>query len=444
MIDRYSRPHLKAIWEPARKYETWLKVELLACEALGKKGLIPASAVRQIRTKARINPARIEALERVTKHDVIAFIESISEQVGPAARYLHLGLTSSDILDTSLAVLMVEAADAILEDLDRLLAVLRDRAWEHRDTLMIGRSHGIHGEPITFGVKLAIWYDETKRHRERFQAAREGIAHGKVSGAMGTFAHLSPDVEAFVCEHLGLKPAPASNQIVQRDRHAAYLTALALLASSIEKFATEIRHLQRTEVLEAEEPFAPGQKGSSSMPHKRNPVVSENLCGLARLVRANCLASMENIVLWHERDISHSSVERVIIPDSTILVDFMLARFTDLMANLVVYPDRMRRNLELTGGVIYSQRLMLELVRQGAPRVPAYELVQRLAMAAWEGRAPFRDLVEKDPFVTRHLSPAAIGRCFDLEAYTRHVPEIFKRVFGSSGKARAKRKQGKA
>ncbi|TLY22104.1 MAG: adenylosuccinate lyase [Nitrospirae bacterium] len=433
MIDRYSRPHLKAIWEPARKYETWLKVELLACEALAKKGLIPASAVRQIRTKARINPARIEALERVTKHDVIAFIESISEQVGPAARYLHLGLTSSDILDTSLAVLMVEAADAILEDLDRLLAVLRDRAWEHRDTLMIGRSHSIHGEPITFGVKLAIWYDETKRHRERFQAAREGIAHGKVSGAMGTFAHLSPDVEAFVCEHLGLKPAPASNQIVQRDRHAAYLTALALLASSIEKFATEIRHLQRTEVLEAEEPFAPGQKGSSSMPHKRNPVVSENLCGLARLVRANCLASMENIVL-----------ERVIIPDSTILVDFMLARFTDLMANLVVYPDRMRRNLELTGGVIYSQRLMLELVRQGAPRVPAYELVQRLAMAAWEGRASFRDLVEKDPFITRHLSPAAIGRCFDLEAYTRHVPEIFKRVFGSSGKARAKRKQGKA
>ncbi len=442
MIDRYSRPHLKAIWEPSRKYETWLQVELLACEALAKKGLIPASAVRQIRGKARVNPARIEALERVTKHDVIAFIESISEQVGPAARYLHLGLTSSDILDTSLAVLMVEAADAILEDLDRLLAVLRDRAWEHRDTLMIGRSHGIHGEPITFGVKLAIWYDETKRHRERFRAARDGIACGKVSGAMGTFAHLSPDIEAYVCKKLGLKPAPASNQVVQRDRHAAYLTALGLLASSIEKFATEIRHLQRTEVLEAEEPFTPGQKGSSAMPHKRNPIVSENLCGLARLVRANCLASMENIALWHERDISHSSVERVIIPDSTILVDFMLARFTDLMADLMVYPDRMRRNIELTGGIIYSQRLMLELVRQGAPRVQAYEVVQRLAMAAWQGRAPFRDLVEKDSFVTRHLSPAAIVTCFNPKAYTRHIPEIFKRVFGSSGKARATRRRG--
>ncbi len=442
MIDRYSRPHLKAIWEPSRKYETWLQVELLACEALAKKGLIPASAVRHIRGKARVNPARIEALERVTKHDVIAFIESISEQVGPAARYLHLGLTSSDILDTSLAVLMVEAADAILEDLDRLLAVLRDRAWEHRDTLMIGRSHGIHGEPITFGVKLAIWYDETKRHRERFRAARDGIACGKVSGAMGTFAHLSPDIEAYVCKKLGLKPAPASNQVVQRDRHAAYLTALGLLASSIEKFATEIRHLQRTEVLEAEEPFTPGQKGSSAMPHKRNPIVSENLCGLARLVRANCLASMENIALWHERDISHSSVERVIIPDSTILVDFMLARFTDLMADLVVYPDRMRRNIELTGGIIYSQRLMLELVRQGAPRVQAYEVVQRLAMAAWQGRAPFRDLVEKDSFVTRHLSPAAIVTCFNPKAYTRHIPEIFKRVFGSSGKARATRRRG--
>src|SRR5713101_3221352 len=444
MIDRYSRPHLKAIWEPSRKYQTWLQVELLACEALAKKGLIPSSPVLQIRAKPLIDPSLIEALERVTKHDVIAFIESISEQVGPAARYLHLGLTSSDILDTSLAVLMVEAADAILEDLDRRLAVLRDRAWEHRDTLMIGRSHGIHGEPITFGIKLAIWYDETRRHRERLHAARQGIAYGKVSGAMGTFAHLSPDIEAYVCKNLGLTPAPASNQIVQRDRHAAYLTALALLASSIEKFATEIRHLQRTEVLEAEEPFTPGQKGSSAMPHKRNPIISENLCGLARLVRANSIAAMENITLWHERDISHSSVERVIIPDSTILVDFMLARFTDLIANLVVYPDRMRRNIELTGGVIYSQRLMLELVRQGAPRVQAYEVVQRLAMAAWQGRTPFRDLVEKDPFITRHLSDKAIGTCFNPKAYTRHIPEIFKRVFGSSGKGRASRKRGKA
>jgi adenylosuccinate lyase len=437
MIDRYSRPHLRAIWEPARKYETWLQVELLACEALARKGLVPASAIRQIRAKARINPARIDELERVAKHDVIAFIESISEQVGSSARYLHMGLTSSDILDTSLAVLMAEAADAILEDIDRLLDVLKARAWEHRDTLMIGRSHGIHAEPITFGAKLAIWYDETKRHRDRFRAARATIACGKISGAMGTFAHLSPDVESYVCRKLGLKPAPASNQIVQRDRHAAYLTALALLASSIEKFATEVRHLQRTEVLEVEEPFTPGQKGSSAMPHKRNPIVSENLCGLARLVRANSLAAMENVALWHERDISHSSVERVIIPDSTILIDFMLARFTDLMAKLVVYPDRMRRNIELTGGVIYSQRLMLELVRRGAARVQAYEAVQRLAMAAWQGRTPFRDLVEKDPFVTRHLTTGAIGACFDPKAYTRHVPAIFKRVFGKSGRKRS-------
>src|SRR5438552_1533459 len=433
MIDRYSRPHLKAIWKPSRKYETWLQVELLACEALAKKGLIPAAAVRQIRAKARVNPARIETLERVTKHNVVAFIESISEQVGPAARYLHLGLTSSDILDTSLAVLMVEAADAILEDLDRLLTVLRDRAWEHCDTLMIGRSHGIHGEPITFGVKLAIWYDETKRHQERFRVAREGIAYGKVSGAMGTFAHLSPDVEAFVCEHLGLKPAPASNQIVQRDRHAAYLTALALLASSIEKFATEIRHLQRTEVLEAEEPFTPGQKGSSAMPHKRNPIISENLCGLARLVRANSIAAMENITLWHERDISHSSVERVIIPDSTILIDYMLARMADLVTNLVVYPERMQRNIDFTGGVIYSQRLMLELVRRGVPRVQAYEVVQRLAMTAWNGTASFRDLVAKDPLLTRHLNAKEIADCFDPGAYTRDVAAILKRVFKSSG-----------
>ena len=430
MIDRYSRPGLKALWEPTHKYETWLRVELLVCEALSKQGVVPHSAVREIRAKARINPSRIAELERAVKHDVIAFIESISEQVGPTARYLHMGLTSSDILDTSLAVLMGEAADVILKSLDRLLSVLRNRAVEHRDTVMIGRSHGIHGEPITFGAKLAVWYDEVRRHRERFRQAREVIAYGKLSGAMGTFAHLSPDVEAYVCEKLGLKPAPASNQVIQRDRHAAYLTALALLASSIEKFATEIRHLQRTEVMEAEEPFTPGQKGSSAMPHKRNPIVSENLCGLARLVRANSLAAMENIALWHERDISHSSVERVIIPDSTILIDFMLARFTDLMADLVVYPERMRRNLELTGGVIYSQRLMLEMVRRGAPRVQAYEAVQRLALEAWKGTSPFRDLVEKDPYVTKHLSAGAIGACFNPTAYTRHVQAIFTRVFG--------------
>ena len=433
MIDRYSRPAMKALWQPERKYATWLDVELLACEALVQKKLMPASALREIRSKARVNTARIDALEAVVKHDVIAFIESISEQVGPAARYLHMGLTSSDILDTSLAVLMVEAADMILQGIDRLMTAIRKRALEHRGTVMIGRSHGIHGEPITFGLKLAIWYDEVQRHRQRIDDAREGIAYGKVSGAMGTFAHLSSDVEAHVCKSLGLKPAPASSQIIQRDRHAAYLTSLALLASSIEKFATEIRHLQRTEVLEAEEPFTPGQKGSSAMPHKRNPIISENLCGLARLVRANSIAAMENIALWHERDISHSSVERVIIPDSTILIDYMLARMADLVTNLVVYPERMRRNIDFTGGVIYSQRLMLELVRRGVPRVQAYEVVQRLAMTAWNGTASFRDLVAKDPLITRHLNAKEIADCFDPGAYTRDVAAILKRVFKSSG-----------
>ncbi len=424
---------MKALWQPERKYATWLDVELLACEALVQKKLMPASALREIKSKAGINPARIDALEAVVKHDVIAFIESISEQVGPAARYLHMGLTSSDILDTSLAVLMVEAADMILQGIDRLMTAIRKRALEHRGTVMIGRSHGIHGEPITFGLKLAIWYDEVQRHRQRIDEAREGIAYGKVSGAMGTFAHLSSDVEAHVCKSLGLKPAPASSQIIQRDRHAAYLTSLALLASSIEKFATEIRHLQRTEVLEAEEPFTPGQKGSSAMPHKRNPIISENLCGLARLVRANSIAAMENIALWHERDISHSSVERVIIPDSTILIDYMLARMADLVTNLVVYPERMRRNIDFTGGVIYSQRLMLELVRRGVPRVQAYEVVQRLAMTAWNGTASFRDLVAKDPLITCHLNAKEIADCFDPGAYTRDVAAILKRVFKSSG-----------
>ena len=441
MIDRYSRPAMKALWEPVHKYETWLRVELLAIEALVQKKLVPASALRAIKATARINPARIDVLEKVVKHDVIAFIESISEQVGPAARYLHRGLTSSDILDTSLAVLMVEAADMILGEMDRLSTAIRARALEHRDTLMIGRSHGIHGEPITFGVKLAIWYDEMQRHRQRFSQAREGVACGMISGAMGTFAHLSPDVEHYVCKKLGLKPAPASSQIIQRDRHAAYLTSLALLASSIEKFATEIRHLQRTEVLEVEEPFALGQKGSSAMPHKRNPIISENLCGLARIVRANSLAAMENIPLWHERDISHSSVERVIIPDSTILIDYMLARFTNLVSNLMIYPERMRRNLDLTGGVIYSQRLMLELVRRGASRVRAYETVQRLAMEAWNGGAIFRDLVEKDPFVMRYLPADALETCFDPHAYTKEVAGIFARVFPGGKAASSKSKK---
>jgi adenylosuccinate lyase len=438
MIDRYTLPRMKAIWDLAHKYEIWLEVELRACEALERAGQVPRGVTARLRRAARIDPERIAEIEKVAKHDVIAFLESLADSAGPDARFLHMGLTSSDIVDTSLAVQMTEALDLILEDLDALLDVLKKRALEHRDTIMIGRSHGIHGEPISFGFKLAIWYQEVRRHRDRLQAVREEIAVGKLSGAMGTFAHLGPDVEEFVCERLGLRPEPVSNQVVQRDRHAAYVSALALLAASIEKFATEIRHLQRTEVLEAEEFFSEGQKGSSAMPHKRNPIASENLCGLARVVRANSLAAMENVALWHERDISHSSVERVILPDSTILVDYMLVRITDLIKNLLVYPDRMRRNLDLTGGLVYSQRLLLALVDKGAQRKDAYEAVQRNAMEGWKSGAGFQDLVGKDPFITRYLNQAEIKACFDPSYYLRHLDKIYRRVFGRSSIRRAR------
>jgi len=439
MIDRYTLPRMKAIWELTRKYEIWLEVELLACEALERAGKVPRGVTARIRRRAKIDPKRIAAIEQVVKHDVIAFLESLAEPVGKDVRFLHTGLTSSDIVDTALAVQMVQALDLILADLDMLLRVLKARAIEHRDTVMVGRSHGVHGEPISFGVKLAIWYGEMQRHRTRLRAVREDVAVGKLSGAMGTFAHLGPEVEAFVCKRLGLRPDPVSSQIVQRDRHAAYLSALALLAASIEKIATEIRHLQRTEVLEAEEFFSAGQKGSSAMPHKRNPIASENLCGLARLVRANSLAALENVVLWHERDISHSSVERVILPDSTILADYMLARVTEILRTLLVYPSRMKQNLELTGGLIYSQRLLLALVDRGAQRKDAYEAVQRNAMEAWKGGAGFQDLASKDPLITRFLSPADIRACFDSRYYLRHLDTIYRRVFGS---ARARRRRG--
>ncbi|MFM7841096.1 MAG: adenylosuccinate lyase, partial [Nitrospira sp.] len=419
MIERYTLPRMKAVWDLRRKYEIWLEVELLACEALEKSGQVPRGTASRIRKRAKIDPDRIAEIEKVTKHDVIAFLESLAKPVGRDVRYLHTGLTSSDIVDTSLAVQMGEALDLILLDLEVLLAVLKKRAFEHRDTIMVGRSHGIHGEPVSFGFKLAIWYEEAKRHCARLRAVRKEIAIGKLSGAMGTFAHLGPEVEEFVCKKLGLQVDPVSNQIVQRDRHAVYVSALALLAGSIEKFATEIRHLQRTEVLEAEEFFSEGQKGSSAMPHKRNPIASENLCGLARLVRASSLAAMENVALWHERDISHSSVERVVMPDSTILMDYMLVRITDLIRNLIVYPKRMKQNLELTGGLVYSQRLLLALVEKGAQRKEAYEAVQRCAMSAWKGRAGFHDLVSKDPLISRHLKASQIQACFDPAYYLR-------------------------
>ena len=430
MIERYTRPEMKAIWELRRKYEIWLEVELFACEALEKAGTIPRGVAARARKRAKIDVGRIAEIEKTTKHDVIAFLESLTKSVGPEARYLHMGLTSSDIVDTSLAVQMTEALDLILADVEGLLSVLKKRAFEHTYTVMVGRSHGIHGEPVSFGFKLAIWYEELKRHRARLQRVREEVAVGKLSGAMGTFAHLGPGIEAYVCKKLGLKADPVSSQIIQRDRHASYLSALALVAATIEKIATEIRHLQRTEVLEAEEYFSAGQKGSSAMPHKRNPIISENLCGLARVVRANSIAALENVALWHERDISHSSVERITMPDSTILMDYMLARLTDLIKNLVVYPARMKQNLELTGGLVYSQRLLLALIDAGAQRKEAYEAVQRCAMVAWQGQIGFHDLVGKDPFISAHLQPKQIAECFDPRYYLRHMGQIYKRVFG--------------
>ncbi|MBI3357413.1 MAG: adenylosuccinate lyase [Nitrospirae bacterium] len=433
MIDRYSRPKMTSIWDLKHKYEIWLEVELQACAAFERAGQAPRGTSAKIRKKAKIDVARIAEIEKVTKHDVIAFLESLMDTVGPEHRFLHMGLTSSDIVDTSLAVQMTEALDLILGGVEEFLAVLKRQAFRYKNQVMVGRSHGIPGAPISFGFKMALWYEEIARHLERLRQVRSQIAVGKLSGAMGTFAHQGPDIEEYVCSKLGLTFDPVSNQVVQRDRHAAYATALALLAATIEKIATEVRHLQRTEVLEAEEFFSEGQKGSSAMPHKRNPIVSENLCGLARLVRANSLAAMENVALWHERDISHSSVERVIMPDSTILIDYMLAKVTDLIKHLVVYPDRMKQNLELTGGLVYSQRLLLALVEKGAQRKESYEAVQRNAMASWKGAGGLQELVSKDPFISQHLKKSEIAACFNPKYYLRHLDQIYRRVFGSGG-----------
>lgn len=443
MIDRYTRPRMKALWDLKHKYEIWLEVELQACAAFERTGQAPRGTAAKIRKKAKINVARIAEIEKVTKHDVIAFLESLMDTVGPEHRFLHMGLTSSDIVDTSLAVQMTEALDLILEGVEGLLTALQRQALRHKNTVMVGRSHGIHGEPISFGFKLAIWFEEVGRHLERLRQVRQEIAVGKLSGAMGTFAHQGPEIEEYVCTKLGLRPDPVSNQVVQRDRHAAYATALALLAATIEKIATEIRHLQRTEVLEAEEYFSEGQKGSSAMPHKRNPIVSENLCGLARVVRANSLAAMENVALWHERDISHSSVERVIMPDSTILIDYMLAKVTDLIKHLVVYPANMKRNLDLTGGLVYSQRLLLTLIEKGAQRKESYEAVQRNAMASWKGAGGLQHLVERDPFISQHLKKSEIAACFNPKYYLRHLDQIFRRVFRGKRVLASKRRRAR-
>jgi adenylosuccinate lyase len=429
MIARYTRPEMGRIWEVENRYSKWLQVELVACEAMAELGLIPKEAYVNIRDKAAFSVDRILEIEEETKHDVIAFLTNVAEYVGPDSRCIHLGLTSSDILDTSFALLLREAMDIILQDVRRFMDVLKAKALEHKFTVMIGRSHGIHAEPITFGIKLAVFYAEMKRNLKRLEDAREVISYGKLSGAVGTFANIPPEVEVRACRKLGLKPAEVSTQIIQRDRHAQYFSTLAILAGTMEKIAVEIRHLQRTEVLEAEEPFSKGQKGSSAMPHKKNPIGAENVTGLARLVRSNCLAALENMALWHERDISHSSVERVIGPDSTILINYMLNRLSGIISGLVVRPDRMMKNLELMKGLIFSQQVLTRLTEKGLERQRAYEMVQRNALKVWDEGVDFKDLLFRDEEIRRYLSQEEIETLFDVNRHLKHVDAIFDRVF---------------
>jgi adenylosuccinate lyase len=419
-----------AIWSPENRYSKWLDIEILVCEALAERGEIPENSAKNIKLRAGFDVARIEEIEKKTKHDVIAFLTAVSEKIGEDSRFVHMGLTSSDILDTALALLLKEASEILIDDLDKLLAVLKEKAWSYKDTLMIGRSHGIHAEPITFGLKMALWYQEMSRNRYRLIRAKEAISTGKIAGAVGTFSFIHPSVETYVCQKLGLEPAPASSQIIQRDRHAEFFCTLAIIASSIDKFAQEIRLLQRTEVREVEEYFAAGQKGSSAMPHKRNPVLSENLSGLARLLRSYAQASLENVALWHERDISHSSVERVIAPDATILLDFMLHRFAGLVSSLVVDSERMLFNLNMTKGIIFSQKVLLKLVENGMLREDAYEVVQKNAMIAWHDGIDFRHLLLQDSVVMCYLSPEEVENIFRLESFLQHIDFIFSRVFG--------------
>ncbi|MCB1371825.1 MAG: adenylosuccinate lyase [Rhodobacteraceae bacterium] len=434
MIPRYSRPEMVAIWSPETKFRIWFEIEAHAADAQAALGVIPKAAAEAV-WKARdveFDVGRIDAIEAVTKHDVIAFLTHLAEIVGEEARFVHQGMTSSDVLDTCLNVQLTRAADILLADLDALLAALKRRAFEHRDTVTIGRSHGIHAEPTTFGLKLAQAYAEFDRGRQRLVAARAEVATCAISGAVGTFANIDPAVEAHVAEMLGLRPEPVSTQVIPRDRHAMFFATLGVIASSMERLATEIRHLQRTEVLEAEEYFAPGQKGSSAMPHKRNPVLTENLTGLARLVRMAVVPAMENVALWHERDISHSSVERMIGPDATITLDFALARLTGVVEKLVVYPTNMMRNMNKFRGLVHSQRVLLALTQKGVSREAAYAIVQRNAMKVWEQGADFLEELKADPEVSAALTPEEIEANFDLGFHTRHVDRIFRRVFGES------------
>jgi adenylosuccinate lyase len=430
MIERYTRKEMARIWEPENRFRIWLEIETLACEKQAELGVIPREAVRVIRERGNFNIPRINAIEEEVKHDVIAFLTSVAEFVGPDARFIHQGMTSSDVLDTCLSVQLVQAADELLKDLDMVLESIKARAFEHRDTVCMGRSHGIHAEPITFGLKLASWHAEMQRNRRRLEAARENIATGAISGAVGTFANIDPAVEEYVCQKLGLKPEPVSTQVIPRDRHAEYFCTLAVIASSIERIAVEIRHLQRTEVLEAEEFFSKGQKGSSAMPHKRNPILSENLTGQARYIRGLCIPALENVALWHERDISHSSVERYIAPDATVALDFTLRRLNGLVRNLVVYPQNMLRNLNQMQGLVFSQKILLDLTQAGVSREDAYRLVQKNAMKVWEEGKDFQTELLTDPEVVRALGEAKIRESFDLSYHLKHVDTIFKRVFG--------------
>ena len=431
LTDRYTHPEMGHLWSEQKKFETWLAVEIAAAEAMAAEGIVPAEAVREIKKKAGFSIERIDAIEREVKHDMVAFTQAVAETVGDAGRWIHFGLTSSDVVDTALGLRLRDAADLILVDLDALLEVLRNRAFDHKRTLMVGRTHGVHAEPMTFGLKLALWFAEVKRGRERVARARETVAVGKLSGAVGTFAHLPPSVEEKVCRSLGLKPAPISSQVLGRDRHAEMLGALAILASTLDRIAVEIRSLQRTEIREVEEFFDRDQKGSSSMPHKRNPVGCEQISGLARVIRSNSQAALENITLWHERDISHSSAERMILPSSFILTDHILRRMTDILNNLIVYPERMRQNLESLRGLVFSGQVLLELAKRGLSREEAYRVVQRNAMAAWNGKEDFKSLLEKDPDIKGRLSTEELNETFDYQSQMRQVDTIFQRVFGS-------------
>lgn len=428
MIKRYSRSRMRSVWEDENKFQKWLEIEILACEAQAKLGNIPLQAVDRIKKRAKFNVERVAEIEKETQHDVVAFLTNLSENVGKEGRYIHYGMTSSDILDTGLSLLMRETAKILIEDIKKLMKILKKIALQYEDTMMMGRTHGIHAEPVTFGLKMALWYYEMERNLKRMEEAMEVISYGKISGVVGTYANIHPYVESYVCRKLGLKPAEVSTQTLQRDRHAQYLMTLAIIASSLDKFATEIRALQRTDLREVEEPFTRGQKGSSAMPHKRNPILAERISGLSRVIRGNVQAALENIALWHERDISHSSVERIILPDSTILLDYMLDRFIYIMQNLNVYPENMQKNMEKTHGLVFSQRVLLALIDKGVSREEAYRIVQDNAMKTWRGEGDFRELLDKDRRMKNYLKKEELKKCFDYKFYLRNIKHIFKKL----------------